>query len=97
MIGVVSYPATWGDQAAAPPVARYEADPDRDYPVTLTTTTLRASVDTGKVVQHGQSFTVIPNFVIGFDPDDCTFYGTFSVDEESVATLDEILLVVRGA
>jgi hypothetical protein len=83
-------------EARPKPIVSYRIDPARRYEVRLMLPTGSELAGTAHVEQRGpEDIVVRPDFIINFPPDDCKFYGGFSVNETGMATLETVYLVVK--
>jgi hypothetical protein len=93
-IGVVTHTPTY-DGSANGPIKRYIVK-SHDYDITLAKPGSLERIGSAKVIQDApEAFRVRLHFPIAFPANDARFWGAFSVDEDGVATLESIYLVVR--
>jgi hypothetical protein len=94
-VGVTTLSPTYGASVPRHP-SRYRIRTQR-YEVTLVADGNSTVLGRCTVAKTGaQSFKVRLGFPLTFPPEDCRFWGAFTVGEDGVATLESVYLVVRG-
>lgn len=93
-IGVVTHAPTY-EATSQKAVSRYQVK-SRDYDVLLLDGSRTERIGSAKVTQTGPaSFELRLHSPLAFQPEDSRFWGAFNVDEDGVATLDSVYLVIR--